>query len=1006
MQNRAEGDHVLRGEVFARSLQLPAQLHRREIVADPYQQTCQWLWLHKEFQSWISAPCSRFLFVSGKPGCGKSVLAKQIYTRVLAEKSSLKYVACYFSNGYGNGLERGMAGILRSLLSEVIRQNPALTSEPSIVQEYEILKESRGDPFMHWSSGTFKRIFRSLGNIGKHEFFFLVDALDEAEPEEVSEISRFLEELVVSDTKSSFKILLTARPQAFLQEFPHAKYPRIWLESSDSEFVQKDIQTYITEKVNYYWKTEKFSASLIEKLYERSNGIFLWVELVLVILAEERKQGTPISDLLKLLNEVPIGMEELYRNILDRLPEERREFRRIMLQWVLCAERPLSIEEYRLAVTMTHSPNTYVNEDLICNQIDLELFKLQIASHCGGLVEFRQSKTGSLIAHLVHQSASDFLTKNPAAWYVNINKAEDLDWCTRSHFQLASTCLEYLSSCNLEEGPTNSDRPWGSQKYTNRANPQVVTICSCLLDTSSQPSKRPILKHVERNMPAHGERKTCIFRVSNCQLGFERNLAFPRKMQLLHHVTELGHDSVTALLLRNGISPNLIDGHGRSPLSYAAEKGHLATVKVLLLHVPNLNHRGGRWNTALWAAAVNGHISVVQCLIDHGAVVDLSRRLLSRVASRDYTSILELLLKHHLAVNVDSHEFIGSSLMSACKWGHTNSALLLLKNSAQVNFSRGFKGTALQAAALNGHEQLVTTLLANEAEVNTQNGQYGSPLQAACARGHRGIAELLIKSKADVDLKGGKYGSPLQAACAEGHRDIVDLLLKERADVDSTGGEYGSPLQAALFLNQPDVVELLLKQGATINRNQPSEYYGFPLQVAALQGRLPILQMLLNLHADVNMSGGHYGSALQAACAGNRALAVDLLIENGADVRYKDGKYDTALHAAAVRGFYPICERLIASGASVHECLGEFGAPLHAAATYGYENVVQLLLEKGADPNQKGTGDRLAVSLAADGGHLSTVKILMDRSRQLGVCLEGCDSALSVLKRRGDIDAV
>ncbi|KAJ5834697.1 ankyrin [Penicillium robsamsonii] len=183
---------------------------------------------------------------------------------------------------------------------------------------------------------------------------------------------------------------------------------------------------------------------------------------------------------------------------------------------------------------------------------------------------------------------------------------------------------------------------------------------------------------------------------------------------------------------------------------------------------------------------------------------------------------------------------------------------------------------------------------------------------------------------------------------------------------------------------------LLLIQGATINRNQPTEYYGFPLQAAARRGRLPLLRMLLNLHADVNMAGGYYGSALQAACAANHTIAVNLLIENGADVKHKGGRHGTTLHAAA-----PICERLIAHGVSVHECLGSLGAPLHAATAYDHENVVQLLLDRG---------DRLAVSVAADGGHQSTVKILKDRSRQLGVYLKGFDSALSVLKRRRDVD--
>nr|AYP72781.1 meroterpenoid PM-122-9-9852 [Penicillium brasilianum] len=257
---------------------------------------------YEAFQAWQSALRSSFLFVLGRPGCGKSVLAKYLYSQMLVEASKSQCVASYLFDGQEDEIGRSMEGLIRSLLSEVIEKKLTLINRTPISQEYKILKDTQQTSLVEWPLTALKNLFRSLGDAEDTEYLFIVDALDEAKPEDISDISQLLEGLLSVDNKATFKIILTARPATFVQESFAKSYPRIWLESKDSSHVQKDIKTYITNKVTQYFRGDPKARPLAERLHACSNGIFIWVDLVLRMLAEERKHGTPFSDLVKELD--------------------------------------------------------------------------------------------------------------------------------------------------------------------------------------------------------------------------------------------------------------------------------------------------------------------------------------------------------------------------------------------------------------------------------------------------------------------------------------------------------------------------------------------------------------------------------------------------------------------------------------------------------------------------------------------------------------------------------
>ena len=161
--------------------------------------------------------------------------------------------------------------------------------------------------------------------------------------------------------------------------------------------------------------------------------------------------------------------------------------------------------------------------------------------------------------------------------------------------------------------------------------------------------------------------------------------------------------------------------------------------------------------------------------------------------------------------------------------------------------------TLVMAACCSGVLEIVEFLVANGAHLHKQTRVWGPPLTIAAKWGHIYIIKYLITNGGLVNASfDRRHYSPLQLACAscKAGKDVVEYLLMQGADVYHRCIEGYTAIHFAANAGRLDILLLLIENGIIPvfkPASSNSDYVPCPLYLAAAEGRMDVVEFLIQL---------------------------------------------------------------------------------------------------------------------------------------------------------------
>ncbi|KAK3984771.1 ankyrin repeat-containing domain protein, partial [Cladorrhinum sp. PSN332] len=432
----------------------------------------------------------------------------------------------------------------------------------------------------------------------------------------------------------------------------------------------------------------------------------------------------------------------------------------------------------------------------------------------------------------------------------------------------------------------------------------------------------------------------------------------------------------------------------------AISYGNLPLLKLLL---PHLESTPFTWDdfgkTPLDVAVENGPLTIVEFLVGAGFT---EFRNTERISSGVAAMFIEHGGNHFLPAILKSTN--GTSILSYAiqsqDWGLVEHLLrydIDLSQPAQPSLP-----TPLELAVRLGDVDLISRLLSRKALITARVWTSFRDCPQLSDKVLKVLLSSLDQDTRHMKPDSGLEGQPLLQAVETRNHNFVKLFL----EAECWNAKYlGKSLTAAVFYNEGYLVQLLLNAGASLEENTLVRYKDIhrPVRIgyeALRDGSLRNVDpeyIDILLKAGANPNYGHSPSRdldcsdgltpIQSAASWGNLPVLSLLIENGADVNVfaprplVGGSDATALQFAAIYGHLQMAELLLQNGADINAPAANYcgRTTLEGAAENGRLEMVRFLLISEAKLKISGPY-RIhflrAVKLANDNGHKEVAEFL------------------------------
>jgi len=413
----------------------------------------------------------------------------------------------------------------------------------------------------------------------------------------------------------------------------------------------------------------------------------------------------------------------------------------------------------------------------------------------------------------------------------------------------------------------------------------------------------------------------------------------------IHKIPEDDMDKIIQALSEANREIDEKGGTRENSLQAKAHKGDLTAVSRLLDLGADIENNSGELGTPLMAAASAGKLEVMQLLIDRGAnimTMDVGKdrsggSAVDYAAARGQEKVVRTLIDKGARFNLQSlHKLFGyhprrnfNLLQMASQ--HKNSApvlRLLFEYGARANevgrYRSQSQSSPLQLAAQYGNQDSLQVLLDYGADLNFMDPGGNTPVHSAAGAGRGENLKFLIKQGANINATNKTKKSALMSAAGAGSLDqnpsIIRVLVDNGADIHMTDCDGNTALMHTASTGSLKGFKILVQHGANI-RTRNSKRLTVLMIAAGLYNRHDFIEYLLQSKSYLYINEAEeIGDALNLAASNGRLEIVKLLLEFFSKMDPRDGRFNAALSMA-----------------------------LSSATSNGHSDIVSLLREYGAE---------------------------------------------------------
>ncbi|KAM0264307.1 hypothetical protein ACHAQJ_000797 [Trichoderma viride] len=944
---------------------------RQSNIKAAYTTTCKWFLKSPEYLDWIDSKKlgdhRGFLWLSGKPGAGKSTIMKFAYTRMKRTLHVGDAAVSFFFNARGDDLERSTTGMYRSLLLQLLERFSDLEQ---ICDDANFTPDNDSCPP---TLDVIQTLFRkAISMLGQRSLTCFIDAVDECDELQVRDMVTFFEELGQQAIKDRIELRIC---------FSSRHYPYIFIRHGlrltleDQKGHEDDVEKYLQGSLRA--GPGPLAKEVQAQIIQKAAGVFMWAVLVVDILNKEFSRGG-IFAVKKRLADIPDRLGDLFKNILKR-DNEHSEDLLLCLQWILYAKRPLQREEFYFAVSSGLLGEDEDPIECLTTPISSDFMDKFVISSSKGLAEVTKSKHHTV--QFIHESVRDFLIKDNGLqelWPELTCNFESL-----SHDKLRQCCHLYLqgdfSACLLN----------------NEAFPQENDKVKKLRDLASE--KFPFFRYATQHVLYHANLAASSISQDDFLAGFMledwivfNNLFEMFKVRryttlasLFYILADKGFPALIRTHLRHNPDSCIMGERYQYPLFAASINRHNDAVEALLEQYPcstcdedvtdDPEHEQDlpiyRDHAYFPWAILNGHQAVIQLLVEKGADINakdsFGRTALFIAARKCRYAIARLLIEKGADINAKDDEG-RTALWAAAIYKHEAIIELFIEKGADINAKDNQAQTVLWVTSTFKHRAIIELLAAKGADMNAKDNNGQTALFEASRHGEHDIMKLLIQKGADINAKDNNGRTALWIASKCGHKAVIGLLVENGIDINAKDDHNQTVLLDAIWRENEDIAGVLIEKGADINIKNRNGHTA--LWVAFEYQQWAIMQLFINKGADINTrdNGGKIVLSFILQNWWPTPMIQDisrLLIEKGADINAKDNHMRTPLLEAVWRLHKPTMELLVEKGADINATDDNRWTPLLEACWHRNMDVIEFLVEKGADINAKGSDGRTALLL-------------------------------------------